>query len=518
MLCVLATPMAVTSLLISASFHSTIHDYIPAGATWNDEVYYWHQAYTFSAVGFAGGYYTYEEIPPRSARWVRFAAWGPVFPVLYGGLGKLLGGGWKPYTGILINLAFVTLALGAFLVLVRPDIPQLVALQLFLVVWWPLWFFLPFTGSYAFVFGMSIVAAALFYRLSRLPDTPSAAIRCLSLALILGGSTLRPQLAVLAFPLFLLTTREYSGPRVLIALIKGAAVVGFSAAFTIVFYSPYPYFGVARMMVGGGGSALAAVESIVSNIASNTLDLVWLHLSKPSPYFSGLVWWNLSLTGQLLASLLVAALAGVVVWRRVLMSNSAGSRQWGVELLFHVFNLASILVIVTTLYSAGLAVQYMPPLLLSYLLLIACRSWLAVTAVIACNLAFMILFPATFHEWRAANFEYDAQRLAVAQGALKDVIQYQPKADPWCNTLLSAAAPFTYREMISIPAGIGYSVHIDAPEVPARTVPFKSRYILYAAGKQPPPEWGALRLLKASAVGDLYLNPSPACPGAAPLG
>ena len=509
---IVASPTAVTSLLIYASYNSTILDSIPAGATWNDEVYYWHQAYTFSTVGFSGGYYTYEEIPPRSAQWVRFAAWGPVYPVLFGALGNLLGGGWKPYTGIFINLGAVTLALAVFIFLVRPDIRQLVALQLFLLVWWPLWFFLPYTGSYAFVFGISIVAAALFYRLTRLPNTPSATIRWLALALILGASTLRPQFAVLAFPLFLLTSRNHSGRSVLTAVLKGVGVVGFAAAFTLMFYSPFPYFGIARMLLGNADvSALTAVHSILSNIVSNTVDLIRVHLLSPSPYFSGFVWWKVSLTGQLVASLLVAAAAGLVVWRRVRISNSPESCQTGVELLFHVFNLASILGIVTTVYTASLPVHYMPPLLLSYLLLIACKRWRAITAVIACNLAFMCLSPGTFYEWRTANFKYDSQALGLARDALKDVMRYQPGVDPWCNTLLSAAAPFTYAEMISVPPGIGYSVHMNSPVTTPRRVPFRSRYILYVAGEAPPPEWGSLTLLKTSTVGDLYLNLNSAC-------
>ena len=49
----------------------------------NDEVSYWHQALTFSRVGFHGGYYTLGEVTNASG-FTPFGPHGPGFAVAYG--------------------------------------------------------------------------------------------------------------------------------------------------------------------------------------------------------------------------------------------------------------------------------------------------------------------------------------------------------------------------------------------------------------------------------------------------
>jgi hypothetical protein len=502
---ILVTPTAGVVLLFQTLFRSTIVDFVPAGATWNDEVYYWHQAATYSQVGLAGGYYTYEELPPRSSGWVRFGAWGPAYPVLYGTAGRMLGG-WKPYTGIVINLVAMTAAYGVFVALVDPDVRQLLVLELFSLVWWPTWFYLAFSSSYAFIYACSIIIAALFYRLIQLRQTPSTQFEWLALAFLVGASTVRPQIAILSFPLFFITLRDGSWRSQGLAVLKGIGVVGLAYLFMILFSSSYPYAPIFSQAIGGVGFSVPGMaRDILSNITWNTVDLITYHLVTPSAFFSGLVWWNIGLTGQLFVTLLAATVAALLSVR-LARKTAAGFGPIEVELLFHVFNLASILAIVTTVYTASLAVNYAPCLLVSYLLLIAFRHWRAAAAVVLCNLGFMVLFPGTFHEWRSANFQYDAPQLAQAQNALAGVVRYQPGADPWCNTLLSASAPFTFPEMISIPPGIGYSVHLGEAGDPYLALPVKSRYVLVAAGTAPPLQWGNLELLAASSVGNLYVN------------
>ena len=100
----------------------------------SDEIGYYLQINAFVHHGFQGGYFTISEHPARAA-FSHFGVHGPLFPVLYGALGKLLG--WHFYSGPLFNVLFVTLAIGIFCLVVRPNVWQSVLGALFLATFWP---------------------------------------------------------------------------------------------------------------------------------------------------------------------------------------------------------------------------------------------------------------------------------------------------------------------------------------------------------------------------------------------
>lgn len=81
-------PALLVISILHFRYGTNIYEHVPV---WNDEVGYWHQAATFAAVGFQGGYYSYNENTAR-ATWTRFGVHGPWYPMLYGTLGRLLGG------------------------------------------------------------------------------------------------------------------------------------------------------------------------------------------------------------------------------------------------------------------------------------------------------------------------------------------------------------------------------------------------------------------------------------------
>ena len=91
-------PAAVVSGLLWGAFRCTPFDF---GPFYSDELAYWHETSTFTAVGFAGGNYTVEEaLPPL--RVVSFGPHGPAFPILYGVFGSLVG--WCRNSAVLFNL------------------------------------------------------------------------------------------------------------------------------------------------------------------------------------------------------------------------------------------------------------------------------------------------------------------------------------------------------------------------------------------------------------------------------
>ena len=83
-------PAATILVLIHLLFGTTIfHDHPSTQLVWNDEIYYWHQIATFKRAGFNGGYYTYQEVPAPNLS--HFGTHGPMFPMIYGVLGYLVG-------------------------------------------------------------------------------------------------------------------------------------------------------------------------------------------------------------------------------------------------------------------------------------------------------------------------------------------------------------------------------------------------------------------------------------------
>ena len=97
LLCAASVPVLVL-VLVYAFFGVSISQYRPLT---NDEVAYWHQALTFSQVGFRGGYYTVDEVTNPSGM-TPFGPHGPGFAVLYGLFGAVFG--WYRHSVVVLNL------------------------------------------------------------------------------------------------------------------------------------------------------------------------------------------------------------------------------------------------------------------------------------------------------------------------------------------------------------------------------------------------------------------------------
>jgi len=154
----------IPSLLVIAILHfrydTNIYEHVPI---WNDEVGYWHQAATFAAVGFQGGYYALDENPAPAA-WTRFDVHGPWYPMIYGTIGRLLGE-WELYTPVVINLLLYTLAVCVFIYTVQPNFVQLVVMGLILASAHPILLYLPTAMSEGLQAAVGLLIAAIFWRL-----------------------------------------------------------------------------------------------------------------------------------------------------------------------------------------------------------------------------------------------------------------------------------------------------------------------------------------------------------------
>src|SRR5262249_54396437 len=128
------------TFLLLGSIGGNLASYMPSyRATYNDSMLYWREAYTFSQVGFNGGFYTTNELPARLG-FIHFYVYGPVYPIVYGTIGRLFG--WYYATPVIINLALIGLAIAAFTIITRPDRRQLLLAGALFATFWPILLFL----------------------------------------------------------------------------------------------------------------------------------------------------------------------------------------------------------------------------------------------------------------------------------------------------------------------------------------------------------------------------------------
>src|SRR5262249_999361 len=100
----------------------------------SDEIGYYLQINAFVHHGFSGGYFTISE-KPAPASFSHFGVHGPLFPVLYGAIGRLVG--WEFRTGPFINLALLTLAVAVYCLMIRPTVGQALLGTALLATFWP---------------------------------------------------------------------------------------------------------------------------------------------------------------------------------------------------------------------------------------------------------------------------------------------------------------------------------------------------------------------------------------------
>ena len=235
-LCIAGVPILVLTL-VRVLFGTPISEYLPVI---NDEVAYWHQAYTFSHAGFGGGYYTLDEATNKSGL-TPFGPHGPGFAVLYGFAGRVFG--WHRDSVVVLNLIAIGLAGCVWVALSPLSDVRLVLSGLVLVTFWHMVFWAPTGMQEPFHHAGAIVMAAFF--VSALVRTPRAWTSVIGWIVLAGLSFVRPSW-ILLMPLWALaTTRTKRWPVVLAALAASgicAGVVVFAYSRTVAPYSSGFFF------------------------------------------------------------------------------------------------------------------------------------------------------------------------------------------------------------------------------------------------------------------------------------
>ena len=489
LVCVAGVPLVVIAL-VRWLFGVPVSSFRPV---MNDEVAYWHQALTFTRVGFRGGYYTLGELTNPSG-FTPFGPHGPGFAITYGLFGALLG--WHRHSVVVLNLVAIAAAAWAWVTLSGVSTARIVMSALLLATFWPLVFWAP-TGMQEGLHSAGAVMMAAFFAHALGPVIRRWAIAAGWLVLV-ALSFIRPSWVVL-IPLWSFVT---IGPRDLrqrLATLAGSALLALAIVFA---YSrstaPFPTGFFFLKVFDLNSSVTAIAVNLVANVrytiaTSEYAPLEVLHRSQ---------YW-----GLLGLAVVMAAVAARRARPQPVTSSGVAHLTVGA------LAMAGALLLMLALYTLTNWAEHRvlsPFLLFAALLAIASAPRMALVvpaALIVSNIAAITVFIRSFDASRHDNFVWDRRGVYALSEAIEGKIAYHPGEPRWCNTLLTSQYP---PYLIAIPAGVGLSV-VREPDLLA--LPPKSRYLLLDS-----PSRDALKRpirmeeLATLPYGTLYRNLESACP------
>jgi len=453
--------------LVEGYLDARLLDFVPGGSN-NDETMYWHQTATFKEVGFEGGYYTAHELPAK-ASFTRFYLHGPVYPLLYGTLARVFG--WELWSAPFYNLAFVTLALGCALWLLRPDRGQLLAIALVLVTSWPLVFYLPSNMQESLHHGFALVFAALFARVLR--DPPGRRRRWLVAVLILtvvAAASLRPTWLLLLIALGgALVLRGGLSWKQVGALAGGLFVLAVGTAKAVVAISaPWPLWRPGLPTLPIDARAKFDLENVAYALSDN---LAMFHQGNDAS--TGLLY-EIALLG-----LVCLVALGVYATRLRRSRGGTEERERSAEYFTHAVVLVGLFAFLMLAYSVarlrGVRLSA-PHVLLSLTLLVAFRRYRILVPCLALQLYLLSPFLTLAQSYRSKSFEYGSEEIEAFRRQAAEFLTYDPDAEtPWCNTILCSVFP---PWLLGVPPGMGISFILAGRR--QLELPLKSRYVILA--------------------------------------
>lgn len=489
-------PLITSLSLLFGMLRADLGQYVPTFSDiYNDSIYHWRQAYTFSATGFNGGYYTINELA-APVSFSHFYHHGPGYPVLYGTLGKLTG--WQLTSSLWLNMALVTLAL----VILQLGIPltfrQRITSSLIVIAVFPVLIYMATSMAESLHHAGAILLACLCWRLIAERNLFPLRPYLFLLAVITALTLTRPTWGILFIPVLLLRAPRWSLGNIL--LYSGIGAVCFVALYALhtLMIAPYPFL----------DKSLGLENGLIGAIQLR-LDRLNLNLEA----------WNRGIPVEIAQRYIVAALlpATGVLWivRR---------RAFSAEAILHLANLGLPLAINLfandmTFYRDFRAMA--PHLLLSLLVLIACRRWLIPAVFLALQ---VVMLPQFLTEYRATvepQFTPGlVEQITSFRDQTREILVYDPAApSAWCNTLLFVMENRGNRvlsippELALVDPGIGLSFYIGYwGETAPLTYPIRSHYLLLSEGNRALIGDNArLTLLVNTAAGGVYQNEGAEC-------
>jgi hypothetical protein len=465
-LLMMSTP-ALGAVVLIALLGVSLADFAPSSS---DEIGYYLQVNAFVHHGFSGGYFTIcEHAAP--ARFSHFGVHGPMFPMLYGVLGKLFG--WHFYSGPLFNVALVTLAMGIYCLVIQPTAWQALLGTAFLATFWPFHLMLVSTMQDPAHFAIAILIAVGFSGMLRgKPWAGTRAFRSGFLGILVYASLMRISWAMFLLPYaWLLVQKPAPHKLALAALIAvigmGALLYGFRFLCAPFVGSPSAF--LMNKIAVGEVSATAVVENFFRNVALLFGREPWKENDVPG----AIVLWQAVGFGWMVVLYGVASLAD-----RRPDHNRMYPRSVIVECWFHAFNIWALFVGIILFYfidnGGGWRMLAIPVLISSLIAITSTSTWLRATVIV------IVLLSAGALEWAPQPVKVMNMRRFTYSAVVRDIaapmerlIPYQEGADPWLNTVWTDRYAI---ELLALPAGIGVSFNGGTPDDPM--LPVKSGYVL----------------------------------------
>jgi hypothetical protein len=485
LLCVAGVPLLVLAL-IYAFFGVPISQYRPLT---DDEVAYWHQAQTFSQVGFRGGYYTVDERTNPSGI-TPFGPHGPGFAVLYGLFGAFFG--WQRYSVPVLNLVAIGGAMVWWVLLTRLSAPRLLLAGVTLVTCWHILFWAPTGMQEPLHHAGAIVLAACFASL--LSASPRRGTMVLGWLVITVLSFIRPSWMIV-LPLWAAVTTRHAPRQIVAAAVAGSLLYGVIILFA--YHSTTAPYGTGFFFLRAASLSLPA-QALVNNVQANLARIVRTDQYHPI---------ELLQRYQYTAFLLAACAA--TAWARRSRSQTQGQTP---HLLVTAVALGTALAAMLLLYEFASFAEHR--VLSSFLVFGAmlCLTTpgrlgpLLVAGLVVSNAVNVRMALGEFRDVWRDRFVWAGQDLSEMQRAIEGKVVYRQGSSRWCNTLLTSQYPSS---LIAVPAGIGLSL-VQKPEL--LPIPPRSHYMLLddaMRGAFPvPPNLDAIATLP---YGTLYVNSDSGC-------
>jgi hypothetical protein len=452
--CVASVPVVVI-VLVRWFYGVPLSSFRPFSS---DEISYWHQALTFSTVGFNGGYYTLGELTNPSGI-TPFGPHGPGFPVVWGAFGALVG--FHRHSPVVLNLLAISVAAWIWTLLSRLTTGRIALSGVLLATFWPMVFWAPTAMQETLHHAGAIAVAGFFaYALGATPRRSVIVAGWIALAVL---TFIRPTWIVL-LPLWALAVSHSKPVRVVLLTLGCSLILGVTL---LVAYSrttaPFPvgFFFLRVLSLSENASA------IWHNLQFNVLrtfdpgEYEFLEILLRIQYW---IW---------------LAAATAIGWHTLRQHTS---RRWqaiavtplmlGTTAMFIVLGLMLVLYTLTNWAEHRVLSAF---LLFAALLATATQSkagaGLAI-ALLLSNLAATKPFLDSFNAERSENFVWDRRGSYALSDAIEGRIAYRPGLSRWCNTLLTSQLP---PHLIVVPAGVGISVVREPNEMRFRP---RSHYLL----------------------------------------
>jgi hypothetical protein len=460
------TPVLVCRALLALQGLS-LDEYSPET---NDEIGYYLQTNAFVHKGLAGGYFTLNE-KAAPARFSHFGVHGPLFPILYGLLGKAVG--WHFYSGPLFNVGFLTVSIAIFCLVARPSALQALFGAIFLASCWPLYLSLVSNLQDAIHFSVAVLFAAAFAALlAKRPCIRSPLFHVAFWLLLVYASLMRISWAMMVFPYLLLYRPTTSPGGLYRRLALGVLIVLALLYLFRCLCAPYPGDDTAFLMNKIIGFEAASVSYVLRHAWHNLMYL-FTGATADQPCWPGMLVFYEALA---LGAIVAAWTALGAIWRRLPPLPLR-------EGLFHIYNIWALTIAMIFLYYVnrnGAWRMFSSHFLLAALMILVSataplrRLALVATAV---NLACALPCLESIEGFNLTRFGHVEDVRGFAR-AIEGLIVYDDGADPWCNTILSSRYPPCFA---GLPPGIGVSVCLNARDLPPWP---KSKYLLLSADLQ----------------------------------